>query len=86
MTHDPREIADLFTKESLNADGGVTMLRCADEDRKTLYLTNANGQNDIDFNAARYILRVWPFNLFDALIRSCFTGVGNQNVFAISNL
>lgn len=44
MTHAPREITDLFTAESFNSDAGKTMLRCAAEDRKLLYLTNANGQ------------------------------------------
>lgn len=38
------DINDFFTAESLNADGGITMLDHAVEDRKLLYLTNANGQ------------------------------------------
>lgn len=35
---------EFFTPESINADGGVTMLGHADEDRKLLYLTNGYGQ------------------------------------------
>lgn len=37
-------INDFFTEESLNAAGGIAMLDHAVEDKKTLYLTNANGQ------------------------------------------
>lgn len=71
-------ITNFFTTESLNADGGVTILRCADEDRRLLYLTNVNGQKLLkivvksesgsEFSGQYAQIKIVPYGIKRALV------------------
>lgn len=52
------DITSFFTVQSLNADGGVTMLATEAEHRKSLYLTNQHGQKLLKLSVKSEVQKV----------------------------